>query len=244
MTRPRTALVTGAARGQGRAIVERLLSDGYAVVAGDVLEDDLAEARGRWPEDRVLALTLDVTSERDWASAVAATQSRFAGLDGLVNNAGIHQRAAIEDEEPAAFEQLWRVNCLGPFLGIRACLPLLRDGVAPAIVNNVSTNGVRPYPDHVSYTSSKFGARGVSLSAAAELSQQGIRVNTVLPGPIATPMHTEETVQRLQSSALLGRIGQPHEIASVVAFLLSTDAAFVTGAEVLVDGGQLLRMQT
>jgi NAD(P)-dependent dehydrogenase (short-subunit alcohol dehydrogenase family) len=237
-------LVTGAARGQGRAIVGRLLDDGYAVVACDVLETDLAEARASWPEDRALTLTLDVASAAGWDSAVAATRSRFGGLDGLVNNAGIHHRAPLAEEEPASFEALWRVNCFGPFLGIRACLPLLRDGADPAIVNNVSTNGVRPYPDHIGYTSSKFGARGVSLSAAAELSQLGIRVNTVLPGPIATPMHTAEAIDRLQSSALLGRIGQPDEVAAVVAFLLSGESSFLTGAEILVDGGQLLRMQS
>lgn len=243
MARRRTALVTGAARGQGLAIAERLVADGYAVVACDVLEDELASAAAL-SEDRVLTQVLDVTSSDGWQRVVAATRERFGGLDGLVNNAGIHHREAIGDEDPAAFERSWRVNCYGPFLAIQACLPLLLEGTDPAIVNTLSTNATRPYPRHVSYTSSKFAARGLSLSAAAELSELGIRVNAVLPGPVATPMHTPQTIERLSSTALLGRAGEAAEIASVVAFLLSTDASFVTGAEVLVDGGQLLRMQT
>jgi NAD(P)-dependent dehydrogenase (short-subunit alcohol dehydrogenase family) len=238
----RVVLVTGAARGQGLAIVTRLVADGYAVVAGDVLEEDLLKATTGFSEDEVLPLVLDITSQQSWQDAVAATRERFGGLDCLVNNAGIMNRALIEDEDPAAFERNWRVNCYGPFLGIQACLPLLKASKNAAIVNTVSSAGVRPFVKHVSYTTSKFGTRGLSLSAAFELAEYGIRVNSVLPGPIATPMHDEENISRLAEAPLLGRAGEAKEIAAAVAFLLSDESSFTVGAELLVDGGHLLRM--
>lgn len=240
----RIVLVTGAARGQGLAIVRKLIAEGYRVVACDVLAAELEAAMKEFPEDRVLVRVLDITDAAGWDDVVAATKERFGGLDGLVNNAGILHRALIEDEVPADFERAWRVNCFGPFLGIKACLPLLRESTAAAIVNTVSSAGIRPFPKHVGYTSSKFGTRGLSLSAAVELSELGIRVNSVLPGPIATPMHDVANIGRLAAAPLLKRAGTAEEIADTVVFLISEDSSFTTGAEVLVDGGALLKMIT
>lgn len=238
----RVALVTGAARGQGLAIVERLVEKGYHVVAGDVLESELMEAMAKFPEGRVLPQILDITSTESWTDAVEATRATFGQLDGLVNNAGIMHRASILDEDPAAFERAWRVNCFGPFLGIQACIPMLRESKTAAIVNTVSSAGMRPFFRHVSYTTSKYGTRGLSLSAAFDLAEIGIRVNSVMPGPIATPMHDEENIGRLSEAPLLGRAGQASEIAATVVFLLSEESSFTVGAEVLVDGGHLLRI--
>ncbi|HWH96921.1 MAG TPA: SDR family oxidoreductase [Pseudolysinimonas sp.] len=236
--------MTGAARGQGIAIVARLVAQDYDVVACDVLRDELSAATSGLPPDRLLALELDVSSGASWASAVEATRERFGGLDALVNNAGILYRAPLADDDPAAFERAWRVNCLGPMLGIQTCLPLLRDSASAAVVNTVSSSGMHPFPNHAGYTSSKWALRGLTLAAAAELGLLGIRVNAVFPGPIATPMHDAETTHRLASAALLGRVGEAGEVAAAVAFLLSPDASFVVGAELLVDGGQLLRIGT
>lgn len=241
MTARRRALVTGAARGQGLAIVGQLAADGYAVLACDVLADELMTAVADLPGDTVIAQPLDVTSAESWTIAAEVARARLGGLDALVNNAGILRRARLADETPAAFERAWRVNCLGPFLGIQACLPLLREGVGAAIVNTVSNAALRPFPQHAAYATSKWGARGLSLSAAVELAEHGIRVNTVLPGPIATPMLPAESVPRISSWAPLGRPGEADEVASVVAFLLSAGASYLTGAEIVVDGGQLLR---
>jgi NAD(P)-dependent dehydrogenase (short-subunit alcohol dehydrogenase family) len=232
------ALVTGAARGQGAAIVARLHADGYRVVAGDVLVDELRTTTAQYG-DEVLAVPLDVTSEHQWVHAVATTIERFGALTALINNAGVLHRAALTDETADGFERSWRVNCLGPFLGIRAALPALRGEVGAAIVNTCSTSAVRPFPDHAAYGSSKWALRGLTQSAAVELAPSGIRVNAVFPGPVATPMLDERTQDRL---AAHGRLGTAADIADAVAFLVSAQASFITGAELVVDGGQLLKI--
>ncbi|RZT13840.1 NAD(P)-dependent dehydrogenase (short-subunit alcohol dehydrogenase family) [Mycobacterium sp. BK558] len=227
------ALVTGAARGQGAAITARLLDDGYHVAACDVRTIDVRH-------DRALALHLDVTSGDQWAAAVAATVGEFGGLTTLVNNAGVLHRRPLADETADGFEGSWRVNCLGPFLGIRAALPHLRDAAGASVVNTCSTGAIRPFPNHAAYGSSKWALRGLTQVAAVELAPDGIRVNAVFPGPVETPMLDADTQSRLAAHALLGRIGRPVEIADAVAFLASEHASFITGSELIVDGGQSL----
>jgi 3alpha(or 20beta)-hydroxysteroid dehydrogenase len=242
MNATRVALVTGAARGQGLAIVHRLRQDGLAIVAGDVLADELRAAVEAMGDDQVLPIALDVSDEQSWADAIAATQERFGGLNVLVNNAGILHRAFLADETAEGFERLWRVNTLGLFLGIRAAVPLLKVADRPAIVNTLSTSAIRAFDKHTAYNSSKWGARGVSQTAAVELAAYGIRVNAVLPGPIATPMHDAATIERLSSAPLLGRAGTATDIADIVAVLAAPEHSFLTGAEIVVDGGHSLRI--
>ncbi|RWA22600.1 SDR family NAD(P)-dependent oxidoreductase [Mycolicibacterium elephantis] len=232
-TADRVALVTGAARGQGAAIVSRLRADGFLVAACDVLD---AEAQ----DDGVLALALDVTSEPQWRAAVDATVDRFGRLTALVNNAGVLHRATLADETATGFENSWRVNCLGPFLGIQAALAQLRVAEGAAIVNTCSTGAIRAFPNHAAYGSSKWALRGLTQIAAAELARDEIRVNAVFPGPIATPMLDDATQNRL--SASFGRLGRSVEVADAVAFLVSDRASFITGSELVVDGGQCLRI--
>jgi 3alpha(or 20beta)-hydroxysteroid dehydrogenase len=241
VTSDRIALVTGAARGQGAAIVRRLHKDGCSVAACDLLVDDVtavAEALG----DAVIAVPLDVTDADQWTAAVATTVERFGALTTLVNNAGVLHRASLADETRAGFEGSWRVNCLGPFLGIRAALPHLQAADGAAIVNTCSTGAIRPFPNHVVYGSSKWALRGLTQAAAAELAASGIRVNAVFPGPVATPMLDEATQARLAAHSALGRIGKPMEIADAVTFLVSEQASFITGSELVVDGGQCLQI--
>jgi NAD(P)-dependent dehydrogenase (short-subunit alcohol dehydrogenase family) len=242
MSRNRVALVTGGARGQGLAIVRRLRRDGFRVAAADVLLDELHRACAGLDDPGVLPLELDVADEQDWATALARVEQEFGGLDVLVNNAGILARAPLVEETAEQFERLWRVNCLGMFLGIRAATPLLQRSDQAAVVNNLSNSAIRPFDRHTAYVSSKWAARGLSLNAARELSPLGIRVNAILPGPVATPMHDAATIERLATAALLGRVGTPEDIAGVVAMLVSADAAFVTGAEIVIDGGHSLRI--
>ncbi len=240
MTAPeRVALVTGAARGQGAAIVARLRLDGFRVAACDVLADELRQSVGEFGDDRVIAVDLDVTSPAQWAAAVQTVADTFGPVTTLVNNAGVLHRASLADENPEGFESSWRVNCLGPFLGIQATLEHLRKADSAAIVNTCSTSAVRAFPAHAAYGSSKWALRGLTQVCAAELAGDGIRVNAVFPGPIATPMLDDATQSRL--TATLGRLGQPMEVADAVAYLVSDRASFVTGAELVVDGGQCLR---
>jgi 3alpha(or 20beta)-hydroxysteroid dehydrogenase len=136
-------------------------------------------------------------------------------LTALVNNAGLLHRASIEEESIEGFEKAWRVNCLG---------------------------AIRPFPRHSAYGSAKWALRGFTQVAAAELATSGIRVNAVLPGPIATPMLDDDTQARLAATSSFGRIGLPAEVADAVAFLVSEKASFITGAELVVDGGQCLQI--
>lgn len=239
MTTP-VALVTGAARGQGAAIVARLRRDGFQVAAADLLTDELSAVAA--DDAGILPVTLDVTVEQDWHHAVRQTVQHFGGLSTLVNNAGVLHRASLSKETAAGFEGSWRVNCLGPFLGIQACLPHLRAARGAAIVNTCSTGAVRPFPNHAAYGSSKWALRGLTQSAAAELASSGIRVNAVFPGPVQTPMLDAATQANLAERSLLGRLGQPTEIADAVAFLVSDRASFITGSELVVDGGQCLQI--
>jgi 3alpha(or 20beta)-hydroxysteroid dehydrogenase len=242
MTANRVALVTGAARGQGVAIVKRLHKDGFRVAACDLLVDDLRVGVDALGDDAVVAIPLDVTDEDQWDAAVTTTVHRFGALTALVNNAGVLHRASLADETPAGFEGSWRVNCLGPFLGIRAALPHLREVNGAAIVNTCSTGAIRPFPNHAAYGSSKWALRGLTQVAAAELAASGIRVNAVFPGPIETPMLDDATQARLTERSVLGRLGKPTEIADAVSFLVSEQASFITGSELVIDGGQCLQI--
>jgi NAD(P)-dependent dehydrogenase (short-subunit alcohol dehydrogenase family) len=238
----RVALVTGAAGGQGWATAKRLRAEGYSVAACDLRADELGAAVGELADDEVIGVQLDVTSPAQWETAVDTVVDRFGSLTTLVNNAGVLRRASLVDETPEAFENAWRVNCLGAFLGIQATLAQLRAAGHAAIVNICSTGAIRPFPGHAAYGSSKWALRGLTQTAAAELAPFGIRVNAVFPGPVATSMLDDATQLRLAASSAFGRIGQPGEIADAVAFLVSDAASFITGSELVVDGGQCLQI--
>ncbi|BAX90508.1 SDR family NAD(P)-dependent oxidoreductase [Mycobacterium shigaense] len=240
---PRVALVTGAAGGQGWAITKRLRSEGYSVAAGDLRFDDVAAAVAELADEEVIAVGLDVTSAEQWDATVRRVVDRFGALSALVNNAGMLHRASLADETPEGFEKSWRINCLGAFLGIRAVLDQLRAADHASIVNICSTGAIRPFPQHCAYGSAKWALRGLTQAAAAELGSSGIRVNAVFPGPIATSMLDEVTQTRLAATAMFGRIGRPAEIADAVTFLVSEAASFITGSELVVDGGQCLQIK-
>ena len=239
----RVALVTGAAGGQGWAIATRLRAEGYSVAACDRRGDEIVATVAELADDEVIAVELDVTSPQQWDATVARVVDRFGSLSTLVNNAGVLHRASLADETPGDFENSWRVNCLGAFLGLQASLDQLRAAEHAAVVNICSTGAIRPFPQHCAYGSAKWALRGLTQAAAAELGPSGIRVNAVFPGPIATPMLDDATQTRLAETAMFGRIGEPGEIADAVAFLVSQEASFITGSELVVDGGQCLQIR-
>ncbi|AHH20679.1 putative 3-alpha-(or 20-beta)-hydroxysteroid dehydrogenase FabG [Nocardia nova SH22a] len=232
----KVALITGAARGQGAAEARLFVARGARVVLTDVLEAD-----GKQLADELGAAARfvrhDVTSADDWNTAVAVAISEFGTLNVLVNNAAIYTAKPLTDTTPEELERILRVNLVGPFRGIRAVVgPMSEAG--GSIVNISSQAGLEGLMGHSAYGSSKWGLRGLSKTAALELGPSGIRVNSVHPGPIATPMVPYLTTGPGSFPTLpLQRTGAPDEVAELVAFLASDASAYITGAEVTIDGG-------
>ncbi len=238
----KVALVTGAARGQGRAIARRLAQAGARIIAGDVLTAEVATLQDELGA-AVVSGELDVAKRPSWDTLIARGVEVFGRLDILVNNAGVLRAAPIDTETPEMFEAVWRVNCLGPFHGIQAVLPHLQAAGGGAIVNTLSTAGLSVWTQHAAYSSSKWAERGLTKVAALELAPLGIRVNALLPGPIATPMvllDNDPIARARLSQTPIGRIGEPEDIAEAVLYLVSDRSSFLSGAELTIDGGQTI----
>lgn len=230
-------VVTGAARGQGEAEARAFVEAGARVVLTDLLEEQ-GRAVAAELGDVARFVRHDVADEAGWHDVVEVAESAFGGIDTLVNNAGIHRRKAIEEETLADFRRVLEVNVLGAFLGIRTVAPMFRRRGGGAIVNVASIAGVVGMGGVGAYSSSKWALRGLTRSAALELAPDGTRVNVVLPGSIDTDMLPVQAREPARPSTVpLGRIGAPREVADVVVFLASPAASYLTGAEVVVDGG-------
>ncbi len=238
----RVAVVTGAARGMGSAHVRALLEVG-ATVAGVDLDAEGLAALAAEPEvaatGRFAPLTADVRVPEEWARIAATAAEGGTVATILVNNAGVLGRTPIRRMTYDAWRRVMDVNVTGAFLGMQALAPGMRDAGGGSIVNVSSAAGLDHHPDPA-YTASKWGLRGLTKSASQELGPLGIRVNTIHPGFFETPMNDYVT-PAMEAAALammpLGRVGRPAEAGALVAFLASDAAAFVTGAEIAIDGG-------
>ncbi|SFR04729.1 3alpha(or 20beta)-hydroxysteroid dehydrogenase [Lentzea waywayandensis] len=235
----KVALITGAARGQGAAAARRFVAEGARVMITDVLDDQGKELSAELGAEYC---HLDVSSEDEWAEAVAFTVQTFGDITVLVNNAGILHFSALEETTLADYQRVIGINQVGTFLGMRAAVPSMKAAGGGSIVNVSSVEGLGGMPYLVAYTASKFAIRGMTKVAAMELGQHGIRVNSVHPGAIDTPMVSEALGRPIDVSPIgkklaLRRIGQPEDVANVVLFLASDDSAYCTGGEFVVDGG-------
>jgi len=237
----KVALITGAARGQGAAHGRVMAAAGAQVVLGDILDDDgrkLAAEIG----DGASYVHLDVTSRSDWAGAVAEATGRFGQLDILVNNAGIGFSASVEDTTPEDWDRVLGINLTGPWSGIQAALPALKKAGGGSIINISSVDGLMGMPTLHAYVASKFGLRGITKSLAAELGEFKIRVNSVHPGYVDTPMVRDMGMLPEHMFIPLQRGATPEEIAYLVLYLASDESAFVTGSEYVIDGGQTAQL--
>jgi 3alpha(or 20beta)-hydroxysteroid dehydrogenase len=231
------ALISGGARGIGAAQAEAFLAEGAAVVLGDVLEEEAAQTAERLG-DRCLAVGLDVTDEQQWQAAVERCEEAFGRLTTLVNNAGVVHFSSIEETSAADFRRVLDINLTGAFLGISASAPAIRRAGGGCIINISSTAGLAGYPDLSAYVASKWGMRGLTKSAALELARDGIRVNSIHPGPIHTPMTAGMDEATIAANQPIPRFGTPEEVARMARFV-AAEATFTTGAEFLIDGGSI-----
>ncbi len=234
----RVALVTGGAMGMGAAHVRAFVAEGARVVVADVAEAEgsaLAESLG----DAATFVNLDVTDADQWARAISATLELFGRLNVLVNNAGIFTTGALGEYPVDVWNKTLAVNLTGAFLGMSSALPALKAAAPSSVINVSSTAGIEGYAGCVGYSASKWGLRGLTRSAALELAGEGVRVNSVHPGAIATPLlaGVRDFGEADLEGSSLNRLARPEEITGLVIYLASDESSFCTGAEFVIDGG-------
>ena len=237
----KVALITGAARGQGAAEARLFAQRGAKVMLCDILDSE-GQAVAAEIGANAAYIRLDVTSEASWQAAVKAAVSTFGKLNVLVNNAGIVKVTPLADCPLDEYMQVIQVNQVGVFLGMKTVAPAMKQAGGGSIVNISSIDGLIGMTGGTAYCASKFAVRGMTKVAALELGKDGIRVNSIHPGGILTPMITgagldAETAGEIFGRVPLQRIGQPEEIATLAAYLASDDASYSTGSEFIADGG-------
>ncbi|GAA0371496.1 glucose 1-dehydrogenase [Alkalibacterium iburiense] len=228
--------MTGAASGMGETHVRAFVEEGAKVVFTDILEEegkDLQKELG----DQTLFLVHDVREASAWEQVVEKTKETFGPVDILVNNAGISVAKSMFDMSEEEYRRIFEINQLSVFLGMKSVAPFMNEG--GSIINISSINGL--VGGAVGYTDTKFAVRGMTKAASVELAHRGIRVNSVHPGVIETPMVTEgdavEQIKQFAQTIPMRRMAQPEEVTKMVVFLASDDASYSTGSEFIIDGG-------
>jgi len=243
----KVALITGGARGMGKSHARHFVAEGAKVVLGDVLDDKGAELADELGAENCRYVHHDVTSEDQWAAAVAAATDTFGTLNVLVNNAGILRNKRIADMTLAEFRQVIDVNLIGEWLGVKSVIGPMTTYGGGSIINISSVEGFTGAAGMSAYSASKFGIRGVTRSAAQELGKHGIRVNSVHPGGIMTTMTATafESFTEVSDGAgfmrslPISRFARSAEVSPLVVYLASDESSYCTGSEFVVDGGML-----
>jgi 3alpha(or 20beta)-hydroxysteroid dehydrogenase len=238
----KVALITGAAGGIGAAAARRLAGEGARLLLTDA-DEERARALAEELGDGALALAHDVTSEEQWQAVLAHASDAHGRIDVLLNNAGVFLAAPLTDTTLEQFRRVQDVNVTGVFLGMRTVAPAMIERRAGSIINVSSVAGLTGPPYLTAYAASKWAVRGMSKVAAKELAQFGVRVNSLHPGQIDTDMNTRqreqtpELIEKLIRGIPLRRIGTPEEVAHAIAYLASDESVYVTGSELVIDGG-------
>ena len=234
------AIVTGGANGQGAEISRQFVAEGAKVVIADVAKEAGQALADELGESAHFAAH-DVSDAASWEAVVEGANSRFGPVNVLANNAGILRFGDIERMPPDEVELVWRVNQLGTFLGMQAVARTMRKNGGGSIINASSVEGLAGMPSCTAYAATKWAIRGMTKCAAMELGPKGIRVNSVHPGMIDTPMtrvHGGDAAMEFGASKIpLGRVGYPEDIAPLYVFLASDESAYINGAEIAIDGG-------
>ena len=241
----KVAFISGGARGMGATEAKLFANEGAAVAIGDVLEEvgKRTEAEINQSGGQALFVPLDVTSEQSWLDAIGATVAKFGRLDILVNNAGVSAHGMIEFTTEADWDRVMDVNSKGPFLGTKAAIPEMRKSGGGSIINISSQLGlVGTEMSSPQYQSSKGAIRLLTKTTALQYAPDGIRCNSVHPGPVNTDMTADsrgnpENLGKMVGRIPMGRYGEPVEIANGVLYLASDESGFVTGSELVLDGG-------
>jgi len=238
----KVAVITGAAQGMGAAHAKLFVEEGAKVVLTDLNEEKGLAFAAELGENAVF-VKQNVASEQDWATVIATAEEKFGPVNVLVNNAGITMAKSILETSVEDYRRIVEINQVSVFLGIKAALPSMQKAGGGSIVNISSMNGL--VAGAIGYTDTKFAVRGMTKAAAMEAARFNVRVNSVHPGVIATPMVVQEdtkaAVEAFAKHIPLGRVAQPEEVSKMVLFLASDDSSYSTGAEFVIDGGMTAR---
>ena len=231
-------IITGAAQGMGETHARLCIDEGAKVVLTDI-NSDKGDALAKELGDNALFIKHDVTKEADWATVVEQTEAKFGQINVLVNNAGITTHKSILDTSLEDYRKILEINQISVFLGMKAVIPYIKKSKQGSIINISSINGL--VGGAIGYTDSKFAVRGMTKAAALECAPDGIRVNSIHPGVIATPMimqgDTKDAVAAFAKTIPMQRVAEAQEVSKMVVFLASEDSSYSTGSEFVIDGG-------
>lgn len=236
----KVVLITGGARGLGASHVRRFVKEGAKVIFTDILVKEgqsLAKELG----DNVAFIKHDVVNEAEWNHVVSEAEDKFGPINILVNNAGIAPNKPLEDTTEEEYRKVIEVNQLSAFLGMKTVLPSMRKTENGSMINVSSLAGLIASRNQIAYVASKFAVRGMTKAAAIEFGEYGIRVNSIHPGIIESPMTTSSEMQamlaEISKTIPLGRVAKPEEVSNLILFLASDESSYSTGSEFVIDGG-------